>query len=317
MMPASVYEREIFDSTTYVERIQHGPCFICEMVAGKSNGNHIVYQDGRAIVFLNKYPTLYGYTLVAPREHREQVTGDFQLSDYLDLQRLIHCVAEAVRAETNAERVYVLSLGSQQANSHVHWHIAPLPPGVPFEKQQLAALRFSSGVLKIPETELSALATRLRARIEKSIQPFIRPLAICVFRDGDRILVFEGYDPLKDQFFYRPLGGGINPGEYARDAIVREIREEIGAEIIDVRCIGTLENIFTFNGKPGHEIVMVFDASFIDSSFYRQEQIDGVDDGVTPLKVIWKSLDSFHEQGAPPLYPNGLLDLLSPDPNKL
>ena len=31
--------------------------------------------------------------------------------------------------------------------------------------------------------------------------------------------------------------------------------------------IGTLENIFTFNGGAGHEIVQVYDASFVDISF--------------------------------------------------
>ena len=160
------FERHSFDSSTYIEKIQNGPCFICEMVAGRIEGNHIVYQDSQAIVFLNKYPTLYGYTLVAPREHREQVTGDFNVEQYVTLQRLIYRIAEAVRAETNAERVYILSLGSQQGNKHVHWHIAPLPPGVPFEQQQLEALRFRNGVLKIPEEEMSALAQRLKARMD-------------------------------------------------------------------------------------------------------------------------------------------------------
>jgi hypothetical protein len=43
----------------------------------------------------------------------------------------------AVRRTVEAERVYILSLGSQQGNRHVHWHIAPLPYGVPFKEQQL------------------------------------------------------------------------------------------------------------------------------------------------------------------------------------
>ena len=41
----------------------------------------------------------------------------------------------------------------------------------------------------------------------------IRPLAICVFLNNNRILVAEGYDPIKQQTFYRPLGGGIEFGE--------------------------------------------------------------------------------------------------------
>lgn len=158
--------REPFDMQAYVRRIQTGPCFICEMIAGNSSDNHIVYQNEIGIVFLNRYPTLYGYTLVAPCEHREQVTGDFSIDQYLALQRLVYRAAEAVRQAVPTERAYILSLGSQQANKHVHWHIAPLPPGVPFEEQQLEALRLKNGILKIPDEEMASLAARIREGME-------------------------------------------------------------------------------------------------------------------------------------------------------
>ena len=46
---------------------------------------------------------------------------------------------------------------------------------------------------------------------------------------------------------------GIEHGEYAIDAIRREMREEIGAELDNIVLLGTLENIFTFAGTAGHE----------------------------------------------------------------
>ncbi|MBI5032256.1 MAG: NUDIX hydrolase [Chloroflexi bacterium] len=141
------------------------------------------------------------------------------------------------------------------------------------------------------------------------MQPFIRSLAICVFRHDDKILVFEGYDPSKNQVFHRPLGGGIEAGEYAKDAIVREIREELGAEITNVRLIGTLESIFTFNCRPGHEIVMVYDAEFVDRSLYDKDKFDVVEE-VETIRAMWKSLNDFCKADAPPLYPDGLFDLL-------
>lgn len=95
------------------------------------------------------------------------MTGDFSIDEYLALQRLVHRVAEVVRHEVPAECVYILSLGSQEGNRHVHWHIAPLLPGVPFEEQQLEALRFGKGVLKLSDEEMTALAARIRQRIEK------------------------------------------------------------------------------------------------------------------------------------------------------
>lgn len=88
-------------------------------------------------------------------------------------------------------------------------------------------------------------------------QARIRPLAICVFRRGERILVAEGYDRVKGERFYRPLGGAIKFGEYAPVALVREIQEELGMGISGLRYLGTLENLFTYEGQQGHEIVLV------------------------------------------------------------
>jgi diadenosine tetraphosphate (Ap4A) HIT family hydrolase len=138
-----------------------GRCFICEMLAGNPEyQHHVVYEDERAVAFLNRYPSLYGYVLVAPKDHREQVTGDFSLDDYLHLQAVVHRVGEAIRQVVPTERLYVLSLGSQQANRHVHWHLAPIPPGLPFEQQQLAALD-SNIVLDLTPAEQVNLASRL------------------------------------------------------------------------------------------------------------------------------------------------------------
>ena len=64
-----------------IEALHHGfrtePCFVCSVVDGDARlPKNIIYEDEGAIVFLDGYPRAYGYTLVAPKEHREQVTGD-------------------------------------------------------------------------------------------------------------------------------------------------------------------------------------------------------------------------------------------------
>ncbi len=162
-------QRQSFDLQTYIRDIQSGPCFICEIAAGNPTYAHeIVYEDESTVVFLNKYPPLYGYVLVAPREHREQVTGDFTPAEYLALQQIIYRVTEAVRHVVKPERVYILSLGSQQGNKHVHWHIAPLPFGVPFEEQQLEALSIKNGFLQLSDDETSGLATKLRGSLHEA-----------------------------------------------------------------------------------------------------------------------------------------------------
>lgn len=151
-------DRRAFDFDSYIDHIQNHPCFICEMIAGRLEGNYVIYQNDLFIAFLNKYPTLYGYVLVAPIAHKEQVTGDFSVEEYLTLQRAVYQVAEAVRLTVPAERVYILSLGSQQGNRHVHWHIAPLPYHVPFKQQQLAALSTDNGFLDMSDQEMAELA---------------------------------------------------------------------------------------------------------------------------------------------------------------
>jgi diadenosine tetraphosphate (Ap4A) HIT family hydrolase len=150
-----------------IRRHLAGRCFICEMLAGNPEfRHHIVYEDEIAVAFLNRYPTLYGYVLVAPREHREQVTGDFSRDEYLALQAVVHRVGEALRLVVPTERLYVLSLGSQNGNRHVHWHVAPLAPGVPFDQQQLAALD-SNRVLDLGDDEMAELAARIRQAINE------------------------------------------------------------------------------------------------------------------------------------------------------
>lgn len=138
----------------------------------------------------------------------------------------------------------------------------------------------------------------------------IRPLAICVFRKDNRILVAEGYDEVKRQTFYRPLGGAIEFGERSEDTVRRELMEEIGAEVGEVWYLGTLENIFVFNGQSGHEIVLVYDGVLTDSGLYEQAEVEGVEvEAGQSFKAVWKGLDEFGE-GKSILYPTGLLELL-------
>ena len=125
-----------------------------------------MYEDEDHIAFLNRYPTLFGYTLVAPKEHLTDVTASFSTEAYLSLQRVVWRVSEAVRLETGAERMYLLSLGSHQGNAHVHWHVAPLPPDTPYEEQQFHALMTENGVLQVPDDVQRAFAARVRARLD-------------------------------------------------------------------------------------------------------------------------------------------------------
>lgn len=138
----------------------------------------------------------------------------------------------------------------------------------------------------------------------------IRPLAICLFRKDGRILVAEGYDSVKDHTFYRPLGGAIEFGETSQQTVRRELMEEIEAEVEGLQYLGTVENIFVFNGEPGHEIVMVYDGVLTNSGLYEQAEVEGSEAEIDEsFKAVWKNISDFVE-GKSTLYPEGLLELI-------
>jgi 8-oxo-dGTP pyrophosphatase MutT (NUDIX family) len=137
----------------------------------------------------------------------------------------------------------------------------------------------------------------------------IRPIALCIFRHNNRILVFEGYDKAKDEIFYRPLGGGIEFGERSEDAVQRELKEELNVEISNLKFLGTLENLFTFNGNSYHEVVLIYDGTLTESGLYEQALLLGKEANGDDIRATWKGLQEF-ESGESILYPSGLLELL-------
>lgn len=140
----------------------------------------------------------------------------------------------------------------------------------------------------------------------------IRPIAICVFLRNNKILVAEGYDPVKVETFYRPLGGGIEFGERSEETICRELMEEVNIEVDQqsLRYLGALENIFMFNGSPGHEIVVVYDGVLKESGLYEQAEIIGKEANGEEIRAVWKDLDEFIT-GKSILYPTGLVEMLT------
>jgi len=156
----------------YVEQAR-GSCFICRLAQADPDlpPHHVIWQGVDAIAFLSRFPVVYGHALVAPVSHYEQVAGDVTLHQYLSLHRVVHAVAESVRLVLRPERIYILALGSQQLDAHVHWHVVPCPPGLPFEQQQLSLFNVEEqGVLKLHQEEGDALVNQLCAHLPAWMQ---------------------------------------------------------------------------------------------------------------------------------------------------
>lgn len=137
----------------------------------------------------------------------------------------------------------------------------------------------------------------------------VRPLALCVFLDRGRIFVQKGYDSVKETTFYRPLGGAIEFGEYGCQTVIRELREELDVDVEQVRYLGTIESIFTYEGDQGHEICLLYSAQFTDSHLYQVERLIGRD-ADKPIVAEWISLSDFDHENGKLLYPDGLKEML-------
>ncbi|MFG0330125.1 MAG: NUDIX hydrolase [Phycisphaerales bacterium] len=139
-----------------------------------------------------------------------------------------------------------------------------------------------------------------------------RPLALGVIRrerDG-AMLVSRGHDEATGEEFFRPLGGAVEFQESSAEALRREFLEEIDATLDGVRLLGVLENIFTYHGKPKHEIVFVYEARFADRRLYERESFEVIEGGGPWRTAVWRPVDSFEAEGAAALYPQGLRELL-------
>ena len=101
--------------------------------------------------------------------------------------------------------------------------------------------------------------------------------------------------------YHRLIGGSVELGEPHRDAIVREVHEELGAAIRDLAFLATVENIFHINGTLGHEIVFLYVGRLDPLPALSDASLTETDGSLVPL--VWRSVRD--EQETLPLYPSG------------
>ncbi len=107
--------------------------------------------------------------------------------------------------------------------------------------------------------------------------------------------------------YHRLVGGGVKLGETHRDAIVREVDEELGATIHDLAFVATVENIFRIDGVLGHEIVFLYCGWLEPQPAAVEATLTESDGSIVP--VVWRPVDDTGE--SLPLYPAGVLPWIS------
>ena len=108
-------------------------CIFCRIIGGEEMVS-IVYEDNRAIAFLDVQPASQGHTLVVSKEHYETL---FDVPEDL----LTHCMAVAkriapgLRKAVGAAAINVFSANGKAGGQdvlHFHMHLIPIREGEPF-----------------------------------------------------------------------------------------------------------------------------------------------------------------------------------------
>ena len=101
------------------------------------------------------------------------------------------------------------------------------------------------------------------------------------------------------QGYHRLIGGGVEVGETHRDAVIREVREELDASIRDLTYLKVVESIYSLNGLSDHEIVFIYTGRLDPEPARVGASLIEADGGVFP--VVWRPFDDAAE--TLPLYP--------------
>ena len=99
--------------------------------------------------------------------------------------------------------------------------------------------------------------------------------------------------------YHRLIGGSVELGESHRDAVVREVHEELGATIRDLTFLAALESIFRIDGTLGHEVVFLYSGRLEPQPAREGATLTEIDGSVVP--VVWRPFDDDAEPL--PLFP--------------
>ena len=129
----------------------------------------------------------------------------------------------------------------------------------------------------------------------------IKIKALCVFYKDGKILVSKHFDKVKNEYFYRVLGGSVNFFETSEAGVQREIQEELHSDIENLKLIDVIENTFHFEGNKGHEITFLYQGDLVRKELYLQDTIH-ITEETYEFDAKWTDLNEILASKIP-LYP--------------
>ena len=118
--------------------------------------------------------------------------------------------------------------------------------------------------------------------------------ALCIIEKNGKLLLCKGYDSVKEETFFRFIGGGVNFAERVEEGLRREMREELNSEIENLEFITVAENIFVYQGNEGHEICFLYKGDLLNKDIYEREIIPIPDAKEFPAQ--WVSISDILEE---------------------
>jgi ADP-ribose pyrophosphatase YjhB (NUDIX family) len=157
---------------------------------------------------------------------------------------------------------------------------------------------------------IGSLAGSRRRQEPHVTEPQIRVIALGVLLLHDHVLFSEGHDAVKGWDFLRPIGGGVEFGELAAAAVVREFEEETGLEVEIRASLGVVENPHEYLGERQHQIAFEYVMRFPADAAPPDLPALEVDEGDHVHAARWVPLAEVLA-GMHPLVPEGLHERLA------
>ncbi len=127
---------------------------------------------------------------------------------------------------------------------------------------------------------------------------------MCLFSKNGKTLASKGFDEVKNETFYRVLGGGVEFQEKSEDAIRREIQEELKCEVENLELVTVVDSIFTYLDKRYHDVVFLYRGDLSNKDLYAQEKISIIEPYAI-YEAEWIPIEDI-VSGKKILYPSGV-----------
>lgn len=126
----------------------------------------------------------------------------------------------------------------------------------------------------------------------ESLFKHIKVKSLAWIENEDMTFVVKMPNSVKGDDYYRPIGGSVEYGETSLNAVKREVMEELHTRIEVTGEPLILENLFTCEGKFGHEIDYIYPSIFIDSQFYEDRPYELVEADGCVFQAMWISREN-------------------------